>query len=55
MNVWRMHKGNFVKVNGPFPDSHFDWLEGRKQGEFSAERLRMIARAWKIMLRGKTI
>jgi hypothetical protein len=54
MNVWKKHKGKYVKVNGPFPDRHFAWLEGRTQGEFTAERLRMIARAWKIM-RGKTI
>ena len=54
MNVWKKHKGKFVKMNGPFPDRHFDWCEGRTQGEFSAERLRMIARAWKI-IRGNNL
>ena len=49
MNVWKKHKGKFEKVNGPFLDRLFDWWEGRTSGEFTADRLRMIARARKIM------
>lgn len=49
MNVWKKHKGKFEKVNGPFLDRLFDWWEGRTSGEFAADRLRMIARARKIM------
>lgn len=49
MNVWRKHKGKFEKVNGPFLDVLFDWLESPTPDKFSAERLRMIARARKIM------
>lgn len=49
MNVWKKYKGKFEKVNGPFLDRLFDWWEGRTSGEFIADRLRMIARARKIM------
>ena len=49
MNVWKKHKGKFEKVNGLFLDRLFDWWEGTTSGEFTADRLRMIARAWKIM------
>lgn len=45
MNRWRKHKGKFEKVNGPFLDRLFDWWECPTPGEFSAGRLRMIARA----------
>lgn len=50
MNVWKKHKGKFEKVNSPFLDRLFDWWEGiDPQGEFTTDRLRMIARARKIM------
>lgn len=49
MNVWRKHKGKFEKVNGPFLDRLFDWWECTTPGEFTTERLRMIARVRKVM------
>lgn len=45
MNVRRKHKGKFEKVNGPFLDRLFGWWEYPTPGEFTTERLRMIARA----------
>nr|DAN14314.1 MAG TPA: hypothetical protein [Caudoviricetes sp.] len=49
MNVWRKHKGKFEKVNGPFLDRLFDWWERPMPGEFITGRLRMAARARKII------
>lgn len=49
MNVWKKHKGKFEKVNGLFLDRLFDWWDSPTSGEFTTDRLRMIARARKIM------
>lgn len=43
------HKGKFEKVNGPFLGRLFDWWECPTAGEFISGRLRMVARARKIM------
>ena len=49
MNIWRKHKGKFEKVNGEFLGRLFDWWGRPTAGEFNSDRLRMAARARKIM------
>ncbi len=49
MKAWRRYNGTFWKENGPAIDRFFDWVEWDTGTAFIAGRLRMIARARKIM------
>lgn len=49
MKAWRKYNGTFWKENGPAIDRLFDWWEWDAGTDFIPGRLRMIARARKIM------
>lgn len=54
MKAWRKYNGTFWKENGPAIDRLFDWWEWDAGTDFIPDRLRMIARARKIM-RAQTV
>lgn len=54
MKAWRKYNGTFWKENGPAIDRLFDWWEWDAGTDFIPGRLRMIARARKIM-RAQTV